>query len=159
MRLIDADALTDFLKCLLPERGMWEIDGDAGKNAVCETVAEAIEMVKNMETIKPETNCSEFPNSSDCISRRAAIDVAKDWYDGLICGSFKGLEKRLKALPSAQPRTGKWVDDGTEFGCCCSECGNTLDDYFDGLTEDVRLMKIPDFCLSCGADMREGEQE
>lgn len=31
MRLIDADALTDFLKCLLPERGMWEIDGDVGK--------------------------------------------------------------------------------------------------------------------------------
>ena len=54
MRLIDADALTDFLKCLLPARGMWEIDGDTAKNAVCETVADAIEMVKNMETIKPE---------------------------------------------------------------------------------------------------------
>lgn len=33
---------------------------------------------------------------------QAAIDAAKDWYDGLICGSFRGLEKRLKALPSAQ---------------------------------------------------------
>ena len=54
MRLIDADALTEFLKCLLPERGMWEIEGDTVKNAVCETVAEAIEMVKNMETIHPE---------------------------------------------------------------------------------------------------------
>ena len=40
---------------------------------------------------------------SDLISRQAAIDTAKDWYDGLICGSFRGLEKRLKALPSAQP--------------------------------------------------------
>lgn len=56
------------------------------------------------------------------------------------------------------PENTVWVDDGTEFGCCCSECGSTLDDYFDGLTEDVRLMKIPDFCLNCGADMR-GEQD
>ena len=40
---------------------------------------------------------------SDLISRQAAIDAAKDWYDGLICGSFKGLKKRLEALPSAQP--------------------------------------------------------
>ena len=41
--------------------------------------------------------------SEDLISRQAAIDAARDWYEGLICGSFKGLEKRLRALPSAQP--------------------------------------------------------
>jgi len=51
----------------------------------------------------PPANCSEFPNNSDTISRQAAIDAVKDWYDGLICGSFKGLKKRLEALPSAQP--------------------------------------------------------
>ena len=53
MRLIDADALTDFLKCLFPDRGMWEIEGDTAKDAICETVVEAMEMVKNMETIQP----------------------------------------------------------------------------------------------------------
>lgn len=40
---------------------------------------------------------------TDLISRQAAIDAAQDWYEGLICGFFKGLEKRLRALPSAQP--------------------------------------------------------
>jgi len=40
----------------------------------------------------------------DLISRQAAIDAVKDWYDGLICGSFKGLKKRLEALPSAEPK-------------------------------------------------------
>ena len=54
MRLIDADALTEYLKCLFPERGMWEIEGDTAKDAICETVVEAMEMVKNMETIKPK---------------------------------------------------------------------------------------------------------
>lgn len=48
---------------------------------------------------------SGVPNSSDSISRRAAIDAARDWYKGLICGSFNGLEKRLRALPSAQ----QWI--------------------------------------------------
>lgn len=40
---------------------------------------------------------------SDTISRQQAIDAARDWYEGLICGSFKGLEKRLRSLPPAQP--------------------------------------------------------
>ena len=46
----------------------------------------------------------------DLISRQAAIDAAKDWYDGLICGSFKGLKKRLEALPSVQPDEEKISD-------------------------------------------------
>ena len=47
------------------------------------------------------TNLAEV--GTDCISRQAAIEAARDWYEWLICGSFKGLEKRLRALPSAQP--------------------------------------------------------
>ena len=39
----------------------------------------------------------------DLISRQAAIDAAKDWYEGLICGSVNGLIKKLKALPTIQP--------------------------------------------------------
>ena len=42
-------------------------------------------------------------NMTDVISRQQAIDAARDWYEGLICGSFKGLEKRLRSLPPAQP--------------------------------------------------------
>ena len=73
---------------------------------------------------------------------------------------YQHIIDRFMAFASTQPRkTGKWVDDGTEFGCCCSECGSTLDDYFDGLTEDVRLMKIPDFCPNCGCDMRGKQNE
>lgn len=41
--------------------------------------------------------------SKEMIYRDDAIDAAKDWYNGLICGSFRGLEKRLKSLPPAQP--------------------------------------------------------
>lgn len=46
----------------------------------------------------------------DMISRQAAIEAARDWYEGLICGSFKGLEKRLRALPAAQPDLSGYSD-------------------------------------------------
>ena len=44
-----------------------------------------------------------LPIGTDLISRKQAIDAVRDWYEGLICGSFKGLEKRLRSLPPAQP--------------------------------------------------------
>ena len=54
-----------------------------------------------MDNNELSTNLAEV--GTDCISRQAAIDAARDWYEGLICGSFKGLEKRLRSLPPAQP--------------------------------------------------------
>ena len=47
-------------------------------------------------------------NVGDTISRRAAIDALKNWYDGMIISSFRGVEKVIKALPSAQPES-NWI--------------------------------------------------
>ena len=53
---------------------------------------------------------------------------------------------------------GRWIDDGTEFGCQCSECGKTLDDYV-APTEYASLNEIPNFCPNCGAKMdAQGEE-
>lgn len=95
----------------------------------------------------------------DLISRRAAIDAARDWYEGLICGSFKGLEKRLRGLPSAQPidpvKHGKWIEP-TREGCLtydktayaeCSECGKK--EY---------LGWGKNYCPNCGANMERSEE-
>ena len=89
----------------------------------------------------------------ELISRQAAIDAARDWYEGLICGSFKGLEKRLRALPSAQPKRekGKWIDETFKpWGLVyhpykCDQCGEHSE-------------ADSNFCPNCGADMR-GEQD
>jgi len=63
-------------------------------------------------------NNSEIPNSSDTVSRQAAIDAAKDWYEGLICGSVNGLIKRLNALPTVQPEPAiplSWIEKHIEW--------------------------------------------
>lgn len=57
-----------------------------------------------------------------------------------------------------QKKHGKWIDDGTEFGCQCSECGKSLDDYV-APTEYASLNEIPNFCPNCGADMRDKQYD
>lgn len=49
---------------------------------------------------------------------------------------------------------GEWIDDGTELGCQCINCGKTLDEYIDNLDEDNHLAESPNYCPNCGADMR-----
>ena len=54
------------------------------------------------------------------ISRQAVIDALKDWYDGMIIiSSFRGVEKVIKALPSAQPERPEQPESAREY---CAEC-------------------------------------
>ena len=70
---------------------------------------------------------------------------------------FVQPHKKLSVSLHPEQKKGMWIDDGTELGCCCSKCGKTLDDYFDGALYEIYLKEMPNFCLNCGADMREGE--
>lgn len=81
---------------------------------------------------------------TDSISRRAAIEVAKScWYKPDIAGE-------LEKLPSAQPKRGKWIHDGSKWTnrWICSECGYKW--FFDCIEGA--------YCPNCGAKM-EGTYE
>lgn len=58
----------------------------------------------------------------------------------------------IKAVPSAQPKRGKWIDDGQHSALFpfhdwrCSKCNEIV------IEIDVPWFK---FCPNCGADMRE----
>lgn len=78
---------------------------------------DAVSLVGSMPSAQPETNCSEFPNNSDTISRQAAIDAVEalayhadkyvidsDVHE--VHGFRTGLavaERQLSLVPSAQP--------------------------------------------------------
>ena len=106
-----------------------------------------------METIKPETNCSEFPNNSDTISRQAAIDAIESAFDReTILNRFvrKIAISAVRLLPSAQPelKKGKWIYN-SPVTMKCNQCGLVIKDW------DWHRLK---YCPNCISDMR-GEQE
>lgn len=63
-------------------------------------------------------NCSEIPNSSDSISRQAAIDALDKRFDSVPMEQTTEilmLRKDLRELPSSQPRNkGEWIDYSDE---------------------------------------------
>ena len=99
------------------------------------------------------TNLAEV--GTDCISRQAAIDAlhmdtsiipfekAREYADATI----SEIRNRLEKLPSAQPKRGRWIHDGSKWTnrWICSECGYKW--FFDCIEGA--------FCPHCGADMRE----
>ena len=90
---------------------------------------------------------------SDYVSRQYLLDE----YDRQHQGPPGGARKIIAEAPAedvAPVVHGRWIDDGTEFGCQCSECGKTLDDYV-APTEYASLNEIPNFCPNCGAKMEE----
>jgi len=122
----------------------------ANKN-ICEALLNAYRMGK--------AQLPQQGTTKDAISRQQAIDAAKDWYEGLICGSVNGLIKRLNALPPAQPEPheGHWIKhidpfDGEQYEC--SECG-VLWEFNDGTPEDNEAY----YCPNCGAKMKGGSNE
>lgn len=72
---------------------------------------------------------------------------------GICEGTWADQYSKCPLAEEPERKKGKWIDDGTELGCCCSECGVTLDDYFYGALYEVRLGKMPNFCPNCGSKM------
>lgn len=111
---------------------------------------------------------SEFPNSSDCISRQAAIDaihcditITGRQNAELVAATIGAFADRIKALPSAQPQRmrGKWTYGEDEYGIDgyhCDKCGFFVP--WDYTHKFINFIKDYHFCPNCGADMR-GEEE
>jgi len=84
---------------------------------------------------------------SDLISRDDAIRAVHEEFDEVCVWDESGLttanevESILDGLPSAEPKTGKWITNIYKYGkerYVCSNCGG-------GHTEDS------DFCPHCGS--------
>ena len=117
----------------------------------------AIDELERQTCETPRNNLAE--SLQDCISREEALKVMCDkcpMYNCVTgCSSYRHIEKLPSVQP--QPKKGKWEVIRKEYefmgsvvnepqGCKCSNCGG--------------IVKFKsDFCPSCGADMRESEDE
>ena len=78
---------------------------------------------------------------SDLISRQDAIDALQcEW-----------CVEKINNIPSAEPKTGKWIDYSDEGYVECPFCHSAT--TCDGNKDELH------FCFSCGADMREESEE
>ena len=75
-----------------------------GKEACCHEYEHRhfLKILYELPSAQPETNCSEFPNNSDLISRQAEIDDLKDKDPSQIWDTAD-IEVWINSLPSAQP--------------------------------------------------------
>ena len=67
-----------------------------------DTTKKTDDVLINLPSAQPETNCSEIPNNSDLISRQAVIDDLKDKDPSQIWDTAD-IEVWINSLPSAQP--------------------------------------------------------
>lgn len=99
-------------------------------------------------------SCSEIPNSSDCISRQAAIEEIKEiyeWHDNV---TKERIIEHFEQLPPAQPERikGHWIDavipndNGGLPVQVCDQCNTFFPLAYTGGGHS--------FCPHCGADMR-----
>ena len=138
-------------------RGVFEItvpitDHDGGYIDGIET---GISIVSTMPTIQPvatDTNVgnnSVIPNSSDAVSRQAAIDVIEDYPHGNMWNveSMGEMVDKNKTLPTAQPepKEGHWIWVAGEL--MCSKCRTIYSDLYPDYDNAVA-------CPHCGARMK-----
>lgn len=123
---------------------MRDNDGTGTQQEACKFLANL------MDVLEKQMSGSEIPNSSDCISRQAAIDALYhvDEYNG------RSIEA-IRDLPpvTPQPKTGHWIegkyrDDDIRYNDSsykCDKCGRIVD-----FKEN--------YCPNCGAKMVESQE-
>ena len=124
------------------ERKIAELPPADEPSKVARDIARIVENEQDMRVIAQSEKRTETHGVClDAISRQAAIMKIlgqppephyPSWY-----------AEQIKELPPAEPKRGKWIDDGDPLMLTCGNCGYVV----------MRYNNTP-FCPNCGADMR-----
>ena len=118
----------------------------------CQSYEQTINKLRESLSTQPEIK-QQAINSSDCIDRQAAIDIAKE-----LTITFDGYEMNNQAvmnycaeimqLPPIQPKRGKWILKSYRWEC--DQCGCLIRrvNPFKGNEWNYN------FCPNCGAEMK-----
>ena len=76
---------------------------DEGIFMAQEIYADCIQTLKELPSVHPEINCSEIPNTSDFVSRKAVREMVSDWaYDMMEQEDLEMALQDVDELPPAQ---------------------------------------------------------
>ena len=123
---------------------------------IIDTKVEEVAQPNLQPTIGPSTNCSEFPNNSDTISRQAAIDEGMSYINGdCFCDKedFAKYIEFIERLPPIQPEIVRCKDckNWIPYDWMFSEVwrSKNIEDYPEdeiGCNLCDMAMKADDFC-------------
>jgi len=83
------------------------------------------------------------------ISEQAVFKTIDNLKANFTCYDSVTLDEvasHVKAIPSAEPKTGYWIESEFDMSVYCSRCSSEYEWEYD-------------FCPSCGADMRGDDNE
>lgn len=64
---------------------------------------------------------------------------------------FEALDMAIKALEQSERKKGEWIKFNNSCTIQCDQCGQEMTSLCD--------IQLPNYCLNCGTNMREGEEE
>ena len=120
-------------------------DKDGQHPISAETVLEVVKAQLGTNLAEVGTDCSEFPNNSDAISRQQAIDAFYLYPN--INWTTLDILKKINEMPTIRPKRGRWIGK-YPVSSACSECGYLINDS---------KVKVFAFCPNCGAKMEATE--
>ena len=112
-----------------------------------EETKEAIDMA--IEALKAKTD-GDLISRQDAIDAVDRVDEAHMRLKGRPMLGWCTLLDEIESLPSAEPKTGEWIQKDMYADRFCSECDYAV---WDSEAEEYN------FCPNCGADMRCGESD
>lgn len=129
----------------------------------------AKQWLDHLPSVKPTHQTpSNTLGALDCVDRNEAIKNLEQYKD-LFSRDDGDREryvltrviKELKAMPSVQPRKGKWIYGEHDVAVCdgyrCDKCGFFVP--WDYQHKFIDFIKDYNYCPSCGADMRSEARE
>ena len=91
--------------------------------------------------VNKENSCFDCPVWSLCWDSKPTEDICKD------------------RCPIVEPKQGYWIWDKENDKMYCSKCGYETDNWGVHQESDPIEWQLPNYCESCGADMRERRED
>ena len=99
--MISRQAVEEMIKAEMPERGMWEIEGDKEKETVCEVCVDLIQKLSDLQPINPQLKMGQWLSCAEeygkpvkwvCSSCRHTKSITKNKTEFCpVCGARMGM--------------------------------------------------------------------
>ena len=80
--LISRYAVEEMIKAEMPERGMWEIEGDKEKETVCEVCVDLMQKLSELPPVTPQPKIGKWIDDKCSICGKGIEDLidSREWY-------------------------------------------------------------------------------